>query len=346
MLLCAASLFDNQAVRCTVLAVASENESHLTHQFVEAGFAVNHIPAVSRNRFAFQYLRLLRSTRPACVHVHKEGISLLLSLIPRLLGIRVVRTVHSVFWFDGYLRVRKRLERWLARALGVSFVSISPSVMANELERFHNRSQLIMNWFDDRRFRAPTQSERLWARRHFTLAADEFTLAIIGNCSDVKNHAAVLRATALLPSNLRPTVLHAGDEGDSVTERCLADELGIVDRVRFLGPVDDIATLLWACDLYVMPSLYEGLGIAALEALATGLKVVVSDVPGLHDLAVQFGSILAVEPVPPSIASALIEEIRHGARSPDPLQAAEVQATYGRERGVADYVALYRGFAS
>jgi glycosyltransferase involved in cell wall biosynthesis len=53
--------------------------------------------------------------------------------------------------------------------------------------------------------------------------------------------------------------------------------------VRFLGPVDDPLELLCALDIFVMPSLYEGLGVAALEAMACGLPVIASDTGGLRE---------------------------------------------------------------
>lgn len=59
--------------------------------------------------------------------------------------------------------------------------------------------------------------------------------------------------------------------------RAKADSLGITERVRFLGVRDDVADIMQAMDVFVFPSLYEGLGIALIEAQASGLPCVVSD---------------------------------------------------------------------
>jgi len=67
----------------------------------------------------------------------------------------------------------------------------------------------------------------------------------------------------------------------------LAHELGVADRVRFLGLQSDIATLLGNGDLFLFPSEYESFGLAVLEAMASGLPVVCSDGGGLPEVMVQ-----------------------------------------------------------
>jgi glycosyltransferase involved in cell wall biosynthesis len=60
-------------------------------------------------------------------------------------------------------------------------------------------------------------------------------------------------------------------------------EIGLADRVRIIGPLADPRRLLWALDIFVMPSLKEGLGVAALEAMACGLPVVGCATGGLRE---------------------------------------------------------------
>jgi glycosyltransferase involved in cell wall biosynthesis len=64
----------------------------------------------------------------------------------------------------------------------------------------------------------------------------------------------------------------------------LPRELGLQDDVRFLGRLAEPRELLWASDLFVMPSINEGLGVAALEAMACGLPIVGSAVGGLREV--------------------------------------------------------------
>ncbi|HEV2170911.1 MAG TPA: glycosyltransferase family 4 protein, partial [Candidatus Binatus sp.] len=89
----------------------------------------------------------------------------------------------------------------------------------------------------------------------------------------------------------------------------LQGEIAIIrctDRIKLLGGVDDTRELLWASDAFAMPSLKEGLGVAALEAMAAGLPVIASDVGGLRD-AVEHDRTGIVVPAanPEAIASAI-----------------------------------------
>jgi glycosyltransferase involved in cell wall biosynthesis len=77
-----------------------------------------------------------------------------------------------------------------------------------------------------------------------------------------------------------------GDYGREV--RRIAAELGIADRVRFAGEVDDPISLVARSSLLVLPSIWEGLPGAALEACAIGVPVLASDLPGTRELAAHF----------------------------------------------------------
>ena len=61
----------------------------------------------------------------------------------------------------------------------------------------------------------------------------------------------------------------------------LIHDLGVESHVKLLGLRHDVMGLMKACDLFVMPSLYEGLSIAMIEAMACGLPIIASDAPGL-----------------------------------------------------------------
>jgi glycosyltransferase involved in cell wall biosynthesis len=82
-------------------------------------------------------------------------------------------------------------------------------------------------------------------------------------------------------ARLRGFIAGDGSQRDALAAD--AKRLRLDDAVRFLGPVDDPRELLRALDIFVMPSLYEGLGMAALEAMACGLPVIASDTGGLRE---------------------------------------------------------------
>jgi len=81
------------------------------------------------------------------------------------------------------------------------------------------------------------------------------------------------------------TLLVVGRPGTSAAALTrLVDELGLAESVRFLGRRTDVPALMAACDVFVFPSLYEGLGVSLLEAMGTGCAVAASDVAPLNDV--------------------------------------------------------------
>ena len=103
-------------------------------------------------------------------------------------------------------------------------------------------------------------------------------LIFVARCHPQKDHATLLKALAAVPD---AHLFLVGDGPLRPSLEQMARSLGIRDRVTFLGWRTDVAAVLKASDIYVHSTHYDGFGIAAAEAMAAGLPVVVSDVPGL-----------------------------------------------------------------
>ncbi len=122
-----------------------------------------------------------------------------------------------------------------------------------------------------------------------------------------KGHRTLLAAAAILRSavpDLHWALAGAGPERAPLQRE--AARLGVGDRLHWLGQVDDVASLLAEADVAVVPSLSEGLGTAALEALALGVPLVASGVGGLAELLAD-GAGLGV---PPGDGPALADAVR------------------------------------
>lgn len=114
-------------------------------------------------------------------------------------------------------------------------------------------------------------------RRQLVLA-DELVIGHVGNFTQPKNHPFLLEIfTALLKKEPNAVLLLVGSGEGMFKMQEKVQELGIAEHVRFLGVRSDVADLMQAMDVFVFPSLYEGLGIALIEAQAAGLPCVVSD---------------------------------------------------------------------
>lgn len=344
MLLGALPRFRSAGVEPALLATGTV-KGEFAARFEGAGCEVLHLPFRPAPAYFWRVVRLLRDPRWNVIHLHTERANFYFGLAALATGKIVIRTVHNVFSFEGALRRRRALQRRALEALGLRHVAIGPSVLANETSRFGIKPEVVDNWFDEAAFTLPTADERLEARRAFGVEPDRFVIASVGNCSDVKNHKSLLHALAEIPPARRPMYLHAGIEEPGAPERQLATELGLDDDVRFLGAVGDVPHVLHAADAFVMPSHYEGFGVAAVEALATGLPAVFADVPGLCDFKTRFADIAYCEPTMESIATALqrLMDLPGAKRARIARSQSEsARKYYGTERGVLEYVRLYR----
>ncbi len=114
-------------------------------------------------------------------------------------------------------------------------------------------------------------------RKQLNLEHD-FVIGHIGRFDPQKNHmflVDVFRECVKMEPNARLVLIGDGKGRSQIQEK--AKSLGLEDRVIFTGVRDDVADLLQAMDVFVFPSLYEGLGIAAVEAQAAGVPCILSD---------------------------------------------------------------------
>ena len=310
MLLNSNSEWRDRGYECDVLATA-DSVGPLAGQMRACGYSVHHLPfrgwpsLLPRLDFVRRFFFLCKAGYDV-VHIHSEAGSPLFALVARMAGVeRIAVTPHNTFRFRGLLRLRKLCERHFVRLLGGRYGMVSAGVSACEWERFGNMGIRIRNWFNVFRFRPPVPLERAAARQSLGAQLEDFLIVSVGNCNAAKNHEAILRAIPLLPTALQPLYVHIGREEPGHPERKLADMLGIQNKVRFLGSQAEVLPFLWAADVFVMPSLHEGLGIAAIEAIASGVPLVCSRVEGLSDIAAVTNNTVLTDTTPESIAGGI-----------------------------------------
>jgi glycosyltransferase involved in cell wall biosynthesis len=128
---------------------------------------------------------------------------------------------------------------------------------------------------------APDIQARVAARRQLGLT-DEFLWMAVGRLEPVKDYPTLLRAMARAPENARLFILGTGPlEGELAK---LAAQLGLKQRVRFLGFEPNVEHWMQGADGFVLSSRYEGLPMVLLEAGACGVPAVATDVPGTREV--------------------------------------------------------------
>lgn len=119
-------------------------------------------------------------------------------------------------------------------------------------------------------------------RAELGIGPDELMILSVGELQTRKNHEVMIRAIARL-NNSRVKYMICGRGVLREHLQKLSEELGIRDRVFFLGYRMDIPEIMRAADIYAHPSKREGLGLASLEAMASGLPLVTSNIQGIPD---------------------------------------------------------------
>ncbi|WP_446809601.1 glycosyltransferase [Methylomonas sp. 2BW1-5-20] len=329
-------------IDCEILSTGIQLGPY-SDELVNAGYSIHHIAFRKSPLFFWKYFKHLRINSYDTIHLHTERANFWLGILALLSGSRCVRTIHNTFPFTGFLGWTRKWQRQLLDRLGLTHISISQSVHDTESKHYKLQTPIIQNWYNSERFKLTTQHQRIKARADLNLTGDDFVFLTIGNCSSVKNHIALIKALASL-EQLSWVYLHVGIEKDC-SERYLAEQLGIAEKIRFYGLQSDILPFLQAADLFVMPSIYEGFGIAAIEAIATGLPALLAEVSGLIDFKPIFSDLFYCEPNEEAIAKVL-PDIIISSREAINQRAIEnsniAEKLYGIERGLSKYIDFYK----
>lgn len=343
MLATAGGFWEQHDVTSEVLSTGPV-PGHFRSALGAAGYRVHHVPFTGDVAFLRAYVHLIRSEGYDVVHVHAEQASFYLCLAARLAGAGVVRTTHNSFPYSGALRRRRTWQRRATRAVGTVYVAIGETVAQNELQRLRNPTTRVDNWVDIETFSPPTRAQRRAAREALGIGDGEVAVVTVGHCSPVKNHASLLESLARI-DDLPWVWFHLGEEEEGRPEHDLARERHVQQRCRFLGRTEPLP-VLHAADVYAMPSLYEGLPISVLEALATGLPTVLTDVPGNRDLRGITDRMVWSSPDVDGLEVALRKALMEGTASVSDdarhQQHQAVAARYSPGVGVANYVDVYR----
>lgn len=248
--------------------------------------------------------RLLRQVRPDVVHTHAWG-----TLIEGLVAARLARVPRVVHGEHGTLQLRP-YQRWIQRAAWgradrvLSVSTLLAERMSRETGYPAGRIHTIRNGVDLSRF---GRTDRAGARDELGLAADAIVIGTAGRLVPVKDHRTLLEAIASLRrAERRVALLIAGDGPLREPLQAAAAALGIGDQVRLLGHRPQIERVLAALDVFVLSSVSEGLSNTILEAMASSLPVVATNVGGAAELVVDGATgLLVPSRAPQALADAL-----------------------------------------
>ena len=281
-------------------------------------------------RWIIQCCKLVRQQSVSLIHAHEFRANAFGALVAKLCGIPLIATVHGKNYYPDHAK-RRVAYRWtshVAHMVAVShdlrrFLEVRVGIARKRIAVVHNGVDLV----------EPASFDQIQQLRgELEISTNEFVIGIVGSLYPVKGHACLFRALkTVLAQRPRTRLLVIGGGGLDHTLERTARELGIEQAVSFLGFRDDVPRLLPLLDLFVLPSLSEGLSIAVLEAMSAGVPVIASRVGGNPEIVLDRETGYLIPPESPAeLASSILELIGDRYR-------ANLMGKRGRERVAREF---------
>jgi sugar transferase (PEP-CTERM/EpsH1 system associated) len=232
----------------------------------------------------WRFFRLLRRERPAILHGWLFHAIVVARIIGRIAGVPIVVSARHNVNIGG--SARERVNRW-TNWLDDRTIAVSESIRQVEVTRGRSSAERVVTILNGvPRMAFPPRAEaRRRLRAEFDLPAQAVVLGTVARLHKQKGHAVLARAVQQLVERF-PLVhcVWVGDGEEKGRLETLVGKLGISAHVRFAGSRSDVPDLLAGMDLFVLPSHWEGMPVAILEAMAAGLPVVATAVGGTPEV--------------------------------------------------------------
>lgn len=272
-------------IRGHKIYVASSG-GELLSTFNQQGITYISIPINTKREIGFKILasrfklsRALKKFDIDIIHSNSRTTQVLGCLLSRVMNIPHISTCHGFF--------KRRFLRKIFPCWGVKVIAISESVKEHLMHDFGVKEsdiRVIHNGIDVDRFRNQKPEHRS-QRKNVLGLSDGPVVGIVARLSDVKGHIYLIEAMQqVIKDNPQAQLLIVGEgrQKDNLVRR--VKDLDIAKNVFFMPSVNDTKEVLSVMDLFVMPSLKEGLGLSLMEAMACGICVMGSDVGGIRSL--------------------------------------------------------------
>ena len=239
-------------------------------------------PLSSDNMKAYGQLRkVIKDGNYDIVHCHTPNASVITRLVCRNFrkknGLKVFYTAHGFHFYKGapklnwmiFYPIEKICSYFTDKLITINmedYELAKNKFKANEVHYVPGVG-VDLSKFEN------VQVDRNEKRREIGVPEDAFLLFSVGELNENKNHQVIVKALAKLNDpNIHYAIAGVGDKKEYLL--ALADELGVSEQVHLLGYRKDIAELNHVADVFCFPSIREGLGLAAIEAMACGLPVI------------------------------------------------------------------------
>ncbi len=225
----------------------------------------------------FKLVQFFRQTKPSAVVTHHIGPLLYAGIAARIAGVPIIAHIEHDAWQYNNIR-RRNIGRLLQKFVRPRLAAVSSTVASGVSEGIGYTPTVIANGADIHRFKP---SDKEVARVALGLPVDARIIGCAGRLELVKGFDQLLEITPELPKDVLVVIFGTGSQADTLKKQ--AERLGIQDRVIFAGLSSKMHMVYPAFDVFCLPSRFEGLPLAALEAQACNIPVVGFDVGGVRE---------------------------------------------------------------
>lgn len=224
-------------------------------------------------------LSIIKKERPDLLHSQTRITRVLAQFVSKKLKIPFVSTAHGFY--------KKRLSYRLFPYWGEKTIAISEAVKEDLMKRFNLKSEhikVVYNGIDLAKFKPRQKNELEETRRKLRLGNGPI-IGIISRVSEIKGHLYLIEAMNYVLKKFSQAQLLIIGEGDRKKNLVNLVRLKRLEKnIIFISSIDDTSLILPLMDVFVLPSLEEGLGIAILEAMASYVPVVATGVGGIPEI--------------------------------------------------------------
>jgi len=254
------------------------------------------------------------------IHCHTPVgamITRLAAMRARKKGTKVIYTAHGFHFFKGAPLINWLLffpAEWILAPVTDCLITINKEDQAFAKKWMKPKRQEYVPGVGIRTDRfCSTAEQRREKRRELGFGEDDFLILTVAEMTPNKNHITVLKAMEALKGTAEYEKLHylivgRGEMWSSLEES--AKQMGISDHVHFLGYRTDAARMYGACDLFAFVSFREGLSVALMEAMSSGIGIVCTRIRGNTDLITHGVNGHFTENNPEAVAESFLKMIR------------------------------------
>lgn len=227
-------------------------------------------------------MRILKQIKPDIIHTHLHSYPYVMTYAIKH-HIPIIHTMHNMPIFESK-KLGRIILKFLFKHKFAIPVGISNIISEQIKELYHVPSYTIYNPVDVSKFDIKKDKQK------------QFTFITIGRMSEQKNQQLLLKSFRILVNNYKNVKLIFVGDGvlkDDLLK--LTNDLKLNDYIEYVGNVNDVENYLKIADAFVLSSIYEGLPMTILEAMAASLPIISTNVGGVKDIVTNNGILVKVD---------------------------------------------------